>query len=87
MSKKKRRIRQDNIMLIILIFILVVCFIVFGVLFYKYFYAGVSTSKYGNRLDGIENYKLSERMILVVYILKNHLLVVLILLLRVKLYI
>lgn len=62
MSKNKRRIRQDNIMLIILIVILVVCFIVFGVLFYKYFYAGVSTSKYGNRLDGIENYKLSETL-------------------------
>lgn len=61
MSKRKKN-RSDNIMLIILILILIVCFSVFGVLFYKYFYAGVSASKYGNRLDGIENYKLSDTL-------------------------
>ena len=61
MSKNKKN-RQDNTMLIILILILVVCFCVIGVLFYKYFYAGVSSTKYGNRLDGIENYKLSETL-------------------------
>ncbi len=61
MSKRKKN-KSDNIMLIILILILIVCFSVFGVLFYKYFYAGVSSSKYGNRLDGIENFKLSETL-------------------------
>ena len=62
MGKNRRKNRQDNTMLIILILILIVCFSVIGVLFYKYFYAGVSASKYGNRLDGIENYKLSETL-------------------------
>lgn len=60
--KKKRKFKQDNIMLIILVLILFSCFAVFGVLFYKYFYAGAGDSKYGNRLDGIENYKLSETL-------------------------
>ncbi len=59
---RRRKNRQDNAMLIILILILITCFVVIGVLFYKYFYAGVSNSKYGNRLDGIENYKLSETL-------------------------
>ena len=62
MGKNRKKNRQDNIMLIILILILIVCFSIFGVLFYKYFYAGTSSSKYGNRLDGIENYKLSETL-------------------------
>ena len=61
MSKSKRK--QDNTMLLILIGILVVCFLAIGFLFYKYFYAGISTSKYGDtRLEGIENYKLSDSL-------------------------
>ena len=62
MSKRKRKNRQDNAMLIILILILLASFSVIGYLFYKYFYAGVSSSKYGNRLEGIENYKLSDTL-------------------------
>ena len=63
MSKKKKKNKQDNTMLWILIGILVVCFIMIGFLFYKYFYSGISTSKYGeNRLEGIENYKLSDTL-------------------------
>jgi flagellar basal body-associated protein FliL len=64
MSKKKRKNknRQDNTMLFILIIILVACFAVIGFLFYKYFYAGVSSSKYGNRLDGISEYKLDDSL-------------------------
>ncbi len=64
MSKKKNKSknRQDNTMLFILIGILVVCFIVIGILFYKYFYGGVSSTKYGNRLDGISEYKLSDSL-------------------------
>ena len=61
MSKRKKN-RQDNAMLLILLGILIVCFVVIGVLFYKYFYAGVSSSKYGNRLDGISEYKLSDTL-------------------------
>ena len=62
-SKKKRRNKNDNTMLWILIVILIVCFSLIGFLFYKYFYAGSSTSKYGDtRLEGIENYPLSETL-------------------------
>ena len=64
MSKKKnKKNKQDNTMLWILLGILLVCFIMIGFLFYKYFYSGISTSKYGeNRLEGIENYKLSDTL-------------------------
>ena len=63
MSKKSRKNKQDNTMLWILVVILLVCFGMIGFLFYKYFYSGISTSKYGdNRLEGIENYKLSETL-------------------------
>ena len=61
MSKSKNK--QDNTMLWILIVILLVCFLLIGFLFYKYFYSGISTSKYGDtRLEGIENYPLSENL-------------------------
>ena len=61
MSKRKNK--QDNTLLWILIVILVVCFIMIGFLFYKYFYSGISTSKYGDtRLEGIENYPLSKTL-------------------------
>ena len=65
MSKKSKRnnVKQDNTMLAILVAILVVSFAVIIFLFYKYFYSGISTSKYGDtRLEGIENYKLSETL-------------------------
>ena len=59
----KSRSKQDNTMLWILIAILVVCFIMIGFLFYKYFYSGISTSKYGDtRLEGIEKYPLSKTL-------------------------
>ena len=61
MSKSKNK--QDNTMLWILIVILLVCFLLIGFLFYKYFYSGISTSKYGDtRLEGIENYPLSPNL-------------------------
>ena len=64
MSKKskKKSNRTDNTMLWILAIILIVCFIAIGFLFYKYFYSGISTTKYGNRLEGIENYPLSKTL-------------------------
>lgn len=64
MSKRKNnnKNKQDNTMLFILMGILVVCFVVIGILFYKYFYGGVSSTKYGNRLDGISEYKLSDSL-------------------------
>ena len=60
--KNRSKVKQDNTMLWILIVILVVCFALIGFLFYKYFYSGISSSKYGARLEGIENYKLSDTL-------------------------
>ena len=51
----KVRHNQDNRVLWVLLGILVICFLAIGILFYRYFYAGTSSSKYGERLDGIEN--------------------------------
>jgi predicted transport protein len=61
MSKRKNK--QDNIILLILGGVLLVCFIAICLLFYKYFYAGTSETKYGDRLDGIENYVLSSTLV------------------------
>lgn len=58
----KVRRNQDNKVLWVLLGILVVCFLAIGILFYRYFYAGTSSSKYGERLDGIENYPLSKTL-------------------------
>ena len=58
----KVRRNQDNRVLWVLLGILGVCFLAIGILFYRYFYAGTSSSKYGERLDGIENYPLSETL-------------------------
>ena len=52
----------DIKILLVLLFILIVCFAIIGILFYKYFYSGTSTTKYGARLEGIENYKLSSTL-------------------------
>ena len=60
MSKNKRG--KSNKVLLVLLGILAVCFISIGILFYKFFYAGTSGSKYGNRLNGIENYPLSKTL-------------------------
>lgn len=60
MSKRKNK--QDNIILLVLGGVLLVCFIAICLLFYKYFYAGTSETKYGDRLDGIENYVLSSTL-------------------------
>ena len=58
----KRKIKQENLILLVLLGVLVVCFIAICILFYKYFYAGTSETKYGDRLDGIENYVLSNTL-------------------------
>ena len=53
----KRKNKQDNIILLVLMGILLVCFIAICLLFYKYFYAGTSDTKYGDRLEEVENHK------------------------------
>jgi hypothetical protein len=58
----KKNKNGDTKILLVLLGILVVCFVIIGLLFYKYFYAGTSESSYGDRLDGIENYPLSDTL-------------------------
>lgn len=57
MAKRKK---QSNVILWVLIFILLVCFVAIGYVFYTYFYSGTSSTKYGNRLDDISNYPLPK---------------------------
>ena len=59
---KKKRVSGDTKILLVLFLILIVCFAVIGFLFYKFFYAGAGATKYGDRLEGIEKYKLSKTL-------------------------
>jgi len=59
---KRKKSFKNNKVLLVLIGILLICFIVLGFGFYKYFYAGTGQSKYGDRLNGIEEYPLSESL-------------------------
>ena len=52
--RKNKSNKSENIVLAALIIILLACFVAIGFLFYKYFYAGASSNKYGDRLEGIE---------------------------------
>lgn len=61
-SKKNNRNKQDYTVLWVLLGILIVCFLSIGFLFYKYFYAGTSSSKYGDRLNDIDKYPLSKTL-------------------------
>ena len=58
----KRKNKQDNIILLVLVGILLVCFIAICMLFYKYFYAGTSETKYGDRLEEVEKHPLSTTL-------------------------
>lgn len=58
----RKRVNQDNKVIWILLGIICVCFLVIGFGFYKYFYGGASSSKYGERLEGIENHQLSKTL-------------------------
>jgi hypothetical protein len=58
MAKK----RQNNTVIWVLLGMLLLCFILLGYGFYKYFYAGAGTDKYGDRLDEKENYPLSDTL-------------------------
>ncbi len=60
MSKRKKI--QNNKVLLVLLGILLVCFLVLGFGFYKYFYAGAGNNKYGDRLDDIDKYPLSKTL-------------------------
>lgn len=58
----KKNKNGDTKILLVLLAILIACFVIIGLLFYKYFYAGTSDSSYGDRLEGIENYPLSDNL-------------------------
>lgn len=58
----KRKGFRNNLVLWVLLSILLICFVLLGVGFWKYFYSGSSNSKYGDRLEGIDKYPLSETL-------------------------
>lgn len=53
---------NNNVVIWVLLGILVVCVLVLGIGFYKYFYAGSGKTKYGDRLNGIEDHPISESL-------------------------
>ena len=59
--KKLKKIWQENSVLFVLLFILIACLIAISVVVVTYF-IGDSSSKYGDRLEGIENYPFDEDM-------------------------
>lgn len=61
-KNKVKSNKSENIVLAVLVVILLASFAAIGFLFYKYFYAGASSNKYGDRLDGIENYPLPSSL-------------------------
>ena len=58
----KKSSKSDIRVLWLLAIILIICFLIIGVLFFKYFYSGINTSKYGNRLEDISSYPLSKNL-------------------------
>jgi len=57
--KKLKKICQENSVLLVLFIILIACLIAISVVVVKYF-VGASSSKYGERLDGIEKYPFGD---------------------------
>lgn len=57
--KKLKKIWQENSVLLVLLLILVACLIAITIVVVTYF-VGSSSSKYGDRLDGIEEYLYEE---------------------------
>ena len=58
MAKRK----QNNTVILVLLSILLACFLLLGFGFYKYFYAGSGNNKYGDRLEDIKKYPLSDTL-------------------------
>jgi cell division protein YceG involved in septum cleavage len=55
-----KKLYDSNRTLFILISIALVCILISVVLLFKYFYFGNGETKYGDRLDGIENVQISD---------------------------
>lgn len=60
--KKIKNKLKNNKILLILSLILIVCFVLILFSLVKYFYGGLNSSKYGDRLDGINEYKLDTNI-------------------------
>lgn len=58
--KKIKKFWQENKVLATMTFIIIVCIIICVALLLKYFYFGNGGTKYGDRLDGIENVMITE---------------------------
>lgn len=58
--KKFKKILQENSVLLVLFVILIACLIAISVVVVKYF-VGDSSSKYGDRLEGIDKYPFGEK--------------------------
>lgn len=59
--KKIKKIWQENSVLFVLLLILIACLVAISIVVFTYF-VGDSSSKYGDRLEGIENYPFDEDM-------------------------
>ena len=59
--KKLKKIWQENSVLLVLLFILIACLIAISVVVITYF-VGDSSSKYGDRLEGIEDHSFDNGM-------------------------
>ncbi len=57
--KKLKKFWQENSVLLVLLLILIACLIAISVVVFTYF-IGTNNSKYGDRLEGIENYPFKE---------------------------
>ena len=55
-----KKLYRDNKTLFVLLTIALVCIVLSIVLLFKYFYFGNGETKYGNRLDGIQNVTISD---------------------------
>lgn len=61
--KRIKNFYRKNRVLVILAGIVIVCVIAMGVVLINYFYSGANTSKYGDRLDGIEDVAIADTRI------------------------
>ena len=58
--KKIKQIYQEHRIFTILMAVVLVCIVLIATVLIQCFYVGNGTDKYGNRLEGIEKYKISE---------------------------
>ena len=61
--KSIRNFYREHRVFTILMAIALVCFVLIGTIIIQCFYVGNGTDKYGNRLDGIEERKVTDEMI------------------------